>query len=315
MQNSISTTNDLTLAKGLSASTLLIRSLFVFCGLTVSITTLGQNINFTKLADLPPVLKESSGLEFTTDGHVWTVVDSNKPILFGIDEKGQFTHSVHLNNVNHGWEDVTQDDQGNFYIGDFGNNQNTRKSCRIYKLPPPDSIKEKIITAEFIDYTYPDQKEFPPPLSRRMFDMDAMASFGEYLYLFSKNRTQPFTGYTRMYRVPNKPGTYVAELMDSVNLGPGHMYLTWVTAADFSPDKKTLALLTHDKVWLFHCFTGNQFLKGTKTTIPLNHFSQKEGLVFRTNNELYISDERTENILGGCLYRLTFDPSLLKSCP
>lgn len=274
-----------------------------------------QSITFTKLADLPPVLKESSGLEVTGKTDIWTIVDSNRPTLFGIDEQGNFRHSIHLENVNHGWEDVTQDDQGNMYIGDFGNNQNKRKDCRIYKIPPPDSINGYTVRAEIINYSYPDQKEFPPPPSKLMFDMDAMASFGDYLYLFSKNRTVPFTGYTRLYRVPNKPGNYVAELLDSINLGPGHMYQTWVTAADVSPDKKTLALLTHDKVWLFHCFPQDKFFKGSKTVLPLNHFSQKEGLCFRTNNELYISDERTENLFGGCLYRLTFDPSVLKDCP
>lgn len=281
----------------------------------ISSTTWGQNMNLTKLADLPPVLKESSGLEYTPEGHIWTIVDSNKPLLYGIDEHGKFIHTIHLNNVNHGWEDLTQDDKGNFYIGDFGNNQNTRKSCKIYKIPPPDSVKDIVITAEIINYTYADQKEFPPAPSNLMYDMDAMASFGDHLYLFSKNRTVPFTGYTRVYRLPNTPGTYVAELIDSVNLGPGHMYQTWVTAADISPDKKTLALLTHDKVWLFHCFPGDKFFKGTKTTIPLNHFSQKEGICFRSNNELYVSDERTHDILGGCLYRLTFDANYLKECP
>src|SRR5688572_16971225 len=275
----------------------------------------GQDAEITKLGDLPPLLKETSGLELTSNDHLWTMVDDRIAILYGIDLQGKVTRAIHLNNVNIEWEDLAQDELGNLYIGDFGNNRNTRRNCKIYKLPPPDSIKENIATADIINYTYPDQKEFPPPASRLNFDMEAMVSFGEHLYLFSKNRTNPFTGYARMYRVPNTPGTYVAELMDSVYLGPGHMYQTWVTGADISPDKKTLALLTHDKVWLFHCFPGDHFFKGTMTTVQLNHFSQKEGICFSTNTELYISDELTQNILGGCLYRVTLNSSLLKSCP
>ncbi len=275
-----------------------------------SSTTAQQNKQFTKLGDLPPRLIESSALEFTRKGNsdnIWTIVDSNLAILFCLDSVGQIKNAIHLNNANHGWEDLSQDDEGNFYIGDFGNNFNKRKDLKIYKIPPPDSIKEKVIVADIISFQYPDQHDFPPAPKHKNFDMDAMVCFGNSIYLFSKNRTKPFTGYTRMYRLPNVPGKYTAELVDSVYLGPGHMLNTWVTSADISPDKKTLALLTHDKVWLFQCFNGDAFLKGKKRTISLNHFSQKEGICFKDNNTLLISDERTEHILGGGLYQLTLN--------
>ncbi|MEO7988394.1 MAG: hypothetical protein ABI663_02575 [Chryseolinea sp.] len=277
----------------------------------------GQNTSFTKLGDLPPRLFESSGLEYTRDStgdNVWTIVDSNLAILFCLDSTGQIKKAIHLNNVNHGWEDLSQDDQGNFYIGDFGNNFNKRKDLKIYKIPSPDSIKEKVITAEIIQFHYPDQHEFPPKPHLKNFDMDAMVCFGNSIYLFSKNSSTPFTGYTKMYRLPNAPGNYTAELVDSLYLGPGYKYNTWVTGADLSPDKKTLAILTQDKVWLFTCFKGDAFLKGKKQTIQLNHFSQKEGICFRDNETLFISDERTENILGGSLYTLKLNKAEHDDC-
>ncbi len=281
------------------------------------ITTFGQNVQLTKLGDLPPRLIESSGLEYTRKGNsdnIWTIVDSNLTILFCLDSVGQIKNAIHVNNVNHGWEDLSQDDNGNFYIGDFGNNFNKRKDLKIYKIPPPDSVKEKVITAGIISFHYPDQYDFPPGPQQRNFDMDAMACFGNSIYLFSKNRTKPFSSYTKMYKLPNTPGDYTAELIDSVYLGPGHMYNTWVTGADISPDKKTLALLTHDKVWLFECFKGDGFFKGKMRTIALNHFSQKEGICFKNNYTLFISDERTENILGGGLYQLNLNKGQHDNC-
>ncbi len=233
---------------------------------------------------------------------IWTVVDSNHPILFGLDSTGAMTKAIHLNNLNNGWEDVSQDDHGNFYIGDFGNNDNTRRDLKIYKIPDPSRIEESIVTAEIIAFSYQDQREFPPPAAQMNFDMDAMVCFNDSIFLFSKNRTRPYSGYSKVYRLPATPGKYVAELVDSVYLGPGAMLETWVTSAALSPDKKTLALLTHGKIWLFSNFTGSHFFSGVKTTIELDHYSQKEGIVFRDNRTLYLSDERTVGIFGGNLY-------------
>lgn len=273
-----------------------------------------QTTDLKKLGDLPPILKESSALEVSPAGNLWTIVDSNYPVLYCLDQNGAITRAIHLNNKNHGWEDLTQDDDGNFYIGDFGNNDNKRDNLKIYKIPSPDTIKRKIVTADIIEFRYSDQHEFPPPFTRKNFDMDAMVWFDHSIYLFSKNRTKPFSGYTKMYRLPDQPGKQVAQLVDSVNLGPGHMLNTWVTSADISPDKKTLALLTHDKIWLFSCFKGSNFFKGTKKTILLNHFSQKEGISFSDNETLFITDERTKDLLGGCLYTLKLSESDRKRC-
>ena len=229
-------------------------------------------------------------------------MDSNAPVLFGIDSVGNHKRAIQINSTNRGWEDLAKDDFGNFYIGDFGNNFNNRKNLKIYKIPSPDSIAQKIVTPEVIEFTYADQQAFPPPPSLHQFDMDAMIYFEESLYLFSKNRTKPYTGYTKMYRLPAIPGKYTAELLDSIYLGPGGMLETWVTGADMSPDKKTLALLSHDKIWLFQCFENNNFFKGKKTIVPLHHYSQKEGICFVDNENLLITDERTANLIGGSLY-------------
>ncbi len=273
-----------------------------------------QNNELVKIASLPAKLHESSGLEYTPDGTIWTIVDSNHATLFGLDSTGTMVKAIHLNNLNKGWEDLSKDDEGNFYIGDFGNNSNDRKNLKIYKIPDPSQIQESIVTAEIINFSYPDQKSFPPPADQLNFDMDAMVCLNDSIFLFSKNRTKPYTGYSKVYRLPNKPGTHIAELIDSIYLGPGTMLETWITGAALSPDKSMLMLLTHDKLYVFHCFIGSKFFSGRKSVIKLHHYSQKEGIVFRNNNILYLTDEKTANILGGNLYMLKFDSEAFVDC-
>jgi hypothetical protein len=275
---------------------------------------MSQETRLIKLADLPPILVESSGLEFTALDNVWTIVDSKRTFLYNINKEGNIVRAIYLNNRNTDWEDLSQDDEGNFYIGDFGNNLNKRNDLLIYKIPPPDSISEKIVNCEIISFQYPDQHDFPPTPRDKNFDMEAMVCYGNSIYLFSKNQTKPYTAYSKMYRLPNTAGHYTAVLVDSVYLGPGHQYNSWVTGADLSPDKKTLALLTHDKVWLFSCFNGDSFFNGKKKTIELNHFSQKEGICFVDNETLLLSDERTHDVFGGCLYELKLNKDEHANC-
>ena len=285
-------------------------SLIMVCWCGVSYA----QVDLKVLGSLPPVLKETSGLAITKNGNLWTIVDGKYPVLYNLSLTGEVKKVIYLNHKNQDWEELTTDDTGNFYIGSFGNNKNDRRDLKIFKLPPPDSITENFLSCGVIRFHYADQKSFPPPPQNMNYDMEAMIHFNNHLYLFSKNRTRPFTGYTKMYRLPDAPGDYVAELADSVYLGHGTMLDTWVTGAALSPDKKTLLLLSHDKVWLFTCFTSDRFLKGKMTTLQLNNFSQKEGICFKTNTELYVTDELTHNILGGNLYMLTLPKNFGEVC-
>ncbi len=65
-----------------------------------------------------------------------------------------------------------------------------------------------------------------------------------------------------------------------------------------------MVLLSHDKIVLFKGFKGDLFHKGTQTEISLNHFSQKEAIVFKDNNTLLIADEKT-NKVGGNVYQFS----------
>ncbi|MEQ1586918.1 MAG: hypothetical protein ABL895_13610 [Cyclobacteriaceae bacterium] len=253
---------------------------------------------------LPKILKEASGLYIDKNGNFWSHNDDRYSFLYCFDSTGTILKTVYLNHPNKGWEALAHDENNNVYIGAFGNNRNDRNDLTIYKIKSPDSITAKVTTGEIIKYQYSDQKLFPPPETNRNYDADALIAFKDSLYIFTKNRTKPFTGYTRVYQLPQIPGNYKAELIDSIFVGNGPMMDNWVTGADISPDKKTLVLIGHEKLWIIRNFKGSKFSTGSIIEILLPDFTHKAGVSFFGNNSLYIVDETEFEILGGNLYKL-----------
>jgi len=274
-----------------------------------------QKVNLTEICKLDKALQESSGI-VVAGGKIWSHNDSQgQPVLYGFDKTGKVSDIIYISGKNTDWEDLAKDDSGNIYIGDFGNDNNKRHDLRIYKISNPSALKENIAKPEVIEFEYSDQKLFPPDTSTQNFDMEAMVWFSGSLYLFSKNRTNPFTGYTKVYRLPDQPGSYTAELIDSAYLGAAPMISSWVTSADISPDKKKLALLGYDKIWLFTCFTGDKFFSGKKYTITFNSATtQKEAVCFADDNKLYITDELIMRVVGGKLYTLDLSAAKVEDC-
>lgn len=273
-----------------------------------------QPTKLKEIAKLSEVLHESSGLIITGD-KIWSHNDSQgEPVLYGFDRTGKISDAIYIRGKNTDWEDLAQDQDGNVYIGDFGNQDNNRRDLKIFKIPNPATLTDKIVEPEIINFTYSNQKSYPPQRSNMNFDMEAMICFNNYIYLFSKNRTEPFNGHTYMYKLPQKPGTYVAELVDSIFLGPEPMIANWVTAADISPDGQRLALLGHQKLWFFSCFVGDNFFSGKMTELTFPTLTQKEAICFIDNQSLYITDELVHRVLGGKLYSLDLNQIQFPAC-
>jgi hypothetical protein len=289
-----------------------IQNTLLFFAISSSLSLFAQQVSLTEVCKLDPVLKESSGL-VVAGGKIWTQNDSGDPVLYSIDKTGKIKDAIYIGSKNKDWEDLTKDDAGNVYVGSIGNNANKRNDLEILKIPDPSTIKDKVVTPEVIQYSYPDQHSFPPLPNEMNFDAEAMIWLNDNIYIFTKNRTIPFNGYSKVYRVPAKKGKYVAELIDSVYLGPEPMISNWVTSADISPDKTKLVLLTHDKMWLFTCFQGDKFFSGKKYTLNFGTMSQKEGVCFINNNELYFSDEYIFKT-GGKLYYLNLSNAKIEPC-
>lgn len=259
-----------------------------------------------ELIKLPKAVNEISGMTWSRDGF-WVHNDSgSEPFIMLMKTDGRIESIKRITHApNYDWEDIATDNKGNIYIGDIGNNLNTRRTLQVYKIPNPLLSTDLRIPAEKIEFSYPDQKVFPPKENRLIYDAEALLVFNDSIFIFNKNRTQPFDGFVRLYKVPAKPGSYNAHLMDSIYLGGQAKELAWITGADISRDGKKVALLTHEKVWLFTNFSGSNFFDGEIGVMNLNHFSQKEAICFDDENKIFIADELFENVLGGKLYQVT----------
>lgn len=258
-----------------------------------------------KVFSFPKSLKENSGIEVTSKSKlIWTLQDSgNPPEIYGVDVTGKIAQTIQITNAkNNDWEDLTSDEAGNLYIGDFGNNDNDRKNLAIYKVDAASFKSKQAAVSSKITFYYPEQKQFPPKKSQMFFDVEAFFFYKDNFYLFTKNRSSKFTGETTLYQVPNKSGYHAAKRIGKFTTCDGFSHCA-VTSADISPDGKTVAILSSSFVWLFTNFQGVNFLGGKTQQIDLEDFSQKEGLCFSGNNKLLISDEKKKSS-GGNLYEL-----------
>lgn len=244
------------------------------------------------ISELPQKLKENSGIVSYSKDTAWIIEDKgNSDTLYKVDFNGNIIQQFDVKNAkNRDWEDLTKDSSGDLYIGDFGNNDNTRKDLAILKLPNPENEKGDKINAKFIKFNYPEQKEFPPKKSNLFYDAEAFFHHKGYLYLFTKNRTNPFTGETLIYCIPDKPGTYNAKLMGKINLC-NDWDTCKVTASAISPNGKTIVLLGYGKLWKITDFQINSLEKGTIKEIDLGIRTQLESVCFTSNNTLLLSDE------------------------
>ncbi len=265
-------------------------------------TLAAQVLPLRTLATMPATIAETSGLIRTGPNRLWTHNDSGgAPELYAIDTTGVILRTLVVRGAtNVDWEELTQDVSGNVYIGDFGNNDNNRTNLVILKLPSVDTIVGDSVTPERIDFSYADQLAFPPADPLKNFDMEAFVAFGDSLYLFSKNRTVPFDGYTKLYRLPQTPGTYVAELIDSFYTGPGPTLNYWICGAALNPAQNQLLLVSYARCFLFSCFEGADFFGGSVVQRTWA-FTQKEAAAWRDNTHMYLSDELLQT-LGGKLY-------------
>mgnify|MGYP001799476920 CR=1 FL=1 len=273
--------------------------------LLVGFSAIGQQALPVELGLLPGDLDGASGLEYIGPNSLWSHSDNNSgPEIFEIDETGVIQRTITIGNATaRDFEDMTQDNVGNLYIGDFGNEFNDRTDLKIYKIPPPSQIMGNTVQAEEIEFLLPDQTQFPPPKGEENFDIESMIHFNGSLYLFTRDRGLDLR--TKVYRLPDTPGQHAATLMGSFKT------TIQIAGADISPDGETLVLISNTGFWVFYDFVGNDFFGGSHTSINWP-FTQKEGVVFSDNETLFIVDNREVNPTHGKLYRLSI-PNLVSS--
>lgn len=239
----------------------------------------GKAYRVEAYARLPAGLKESSGLARGPAGTFWVLQDGgNSPYLYRVAASGQLLDTLKLNLPNKDWESLAEDEGGNLYIGDFGNNLNQRKDLRIFKL------NRESGQVDTISFYYPEQQSFPPE-SRKDWNYDAEAFVwqGGRLHLFTKSYGDKIV---RHYSLPDSAGSYAARREGERRLHG------LVTAAALSPDGQELALLSYGRLYLFDVTKPSDFLKNPRLCINLAGRAQTEALVYINENDLLLTNEQ-----------------------
>lgn len=149
----------------------------VFLLLHISLISFAQGKEKFKL---PDVLNEASGVIYFDQDSIWWINDGgHSPSLFLSNAEGKILKELAVPRaLNRDWEDLTYDKNGNFYIGDFGNNRNNRQDLTIYIFNPENLILDSI------KFNFPDQTEFPP-IANSAQNFNTEAFFGKiiiYIY-------------------------------------------------------------------------------------------------------------------------------------
>ncbi|KTF09041.1 hypothetical protein Q4540_03715 [Pseudoalteromonas carrageenovora] len=287
---------------------ILITTAIIFLVVAAFIGTSIYTLYSKKEISVDPKLKEISGIEFDKHQRLWAINDSgDEPKLYRLNKDGSIAKEILVTNAkNIDWEDMTQNKFGHFFLGDFGNNKNERKWLTIYKIENPIDIKGNTTEAEIIKFTYPELDGTPVTPEQRNYDLEAFVALGRHLYLFTKNRTEPFDGITNVYKVGDHAANFDAQLIDSFKTCTTMEKLCWITSAALSPDRKKLVLLDSTSIWLFENFKGDKFFSGDVSRIDLGIVTQKEAITFYDDNTIVFTDEEFKGI-GGNAYFIKLD--------
>ncbi len=252
-----------------------------------------EYVKLEKEANLPGKLREISGIAHGDNDKTYYVHNDggSKPALYKIAASdGDIKKDIRIKDVrNRDWEDLAEDSTS-IYIGDFGNNDGSRRNLMIYKVDKRDLDKKDEVKPDVIYFAYPHQESFFPR-RKHNYDCEAMIVYRDSLYLFSKNRGDQATD---VYRLTTEPGRTIAEHVahfDTQGL---------ITSADILPGKTNmLALLGYQLsnhkyesfLWLFSDFHGTDFFGGRHVRLELAPNLQTEGVLFESDSTLIISSE------------------------
>lgn len=277
------------------ANTMIKHTTFLLLAILTSYTAGALSITPTLVASLPSTLFESSGIEYSGNNTYWSHNDGyGDNHIYKLNNSGSITKTITVNNaVNSDWEDIAHDINRNYmYIGDFGNNANDRTNLHIYRINHPKNIAGTSVTADVINFSYPDQVQFPSPWMN--FNAEGFFHRNGLLYIFSKSAGSAI-GYTKLYTVPDQPGTYVATLVDSFQTDD------CITGADINSDASAVIITTYHRIHIFTNWSGVNIFSGNHQLITINGtVTQKEAICFKNINQIYLTDE--DNGTGNYVY-------------
>ncbi|SIS55002.1 Por secretion system C-terminal sorting domain-containing protein [Zobellia uliginosa] len=279
--------------------------IFLFIGLSLS-----AQEAIREVGEMPDGLSESSGLLFFNDRLITHNDSGNLPELYEIDTLSlTISRTVTVGNVsNHDWEDIAQDETY-IYIGDFGNNNGTRKNLAIYRIAKSDYLTSNSLMAEKIEFSYEDQTAFENN-GNSDWDAEALFVMEDQLVVLTK---QWNTQGTLAYAVPTEPGSYKAKKLD------GYAVDGLVTGADYDPVSGQLYLVGYSPslspfLYKIDGVSKTKIFEGAVERLEVDvNLAQIESIAQVDSETYFMSSERFERadlgfLLKSKLYALSTDP-------
>ena len=281
-----------------------------------------QFVNFSSIGELPIELTEPSGMQFIynpSNGHFeyWMHNDYSlnyEPLIHSIqlDDITTIKRTIDLNIPYIDFEEMAIDENDYLYIGDFGNWVYPNDPI-VYKFPGPNSFTGATPpTIETINYEYP---------TAGVTDAETMVHLNGHLYIFSKTVNPNIDpaldpNFTYIYKIPDSPaaggGNHTAVLHDTkqvifpTDLNPNRYK---IVGAALSPNKKVMALLSYERIWILSCFDGDDFFGGTLNTISIN-YRQHEAVSFLNNHEIVLTKEGCLDNIGNPNCNINNNPNI-----
>ncbi len=278
--------------------------IFVWMALLTPIAPWAQQ-DLNLLSRLDRSIDESSGL-IVLEGRIITHNDSGgEAALYELNEStGNVSRRVAISNSsNRDWEDIDLDEEY-IYIGDFGNNNGTRRDLRIYRVAIADYLDaDDAASAVAIDFSYEDQTDFTSSPMSTNFDAEGLIAYGDFLYIFTKNWVD---NRTNIYKLPKTPGSHSAIKVDGIDSGG------LVTGATYNSLSERIVLVGYDgfSPFLFEVsnFSPDEFSKGTlkrsRLFVPAGSSFQVESVAFADSGRHLLTSEG--NVLGYAALMETF---------
>lgn len=257
-----------------------------------------------KVAPFSKQIPECSGL-IMWDGNLIAINDSgNKPKLHAVNPSNakQIDDIKVKNTKNVDWEALTSDSD-HIYIGDFGNNEGDRENLAVYQVT---KSKSDIKLVKTIPFGYRDQDDFVTRNDHN-HDCEAMVIKGNYLTLFSKNRSDDSTSVYQVdinqgLQYPSKEYTFFTGYMiTDASLHPPSGKIV-CTAYNYTEEGFESAILVLG-------IAGGEYF--TQHFFPLDMNHQMEGITWSGGNSFYVGSESEEG-LEGSLFELKLKGKVLE---
>jgi hypothetical protein len=244
---------------------------------------------------LPDTVNETSGL-LLWDASLYTHNDNTDTNLYSLNSlTGNLENTLAVTGTsNQDWEDIDQD-ENYVYIAETGNNvSGNRSNLRILRVDKAGLLAGNP-TVNSINFTYSNQSNFAATSNNNTdFDCEAIIVSRDSIYLFTK---QWVSRKTSVYSLPKTPGTHIAQLQDTYNVGG------LITGATYIQDNKVVALCGYSTtlqpfIYLLYDFDGDNFFSGNKRKLNLSlNFHQIEGITTINGLDYYLSNEHFQQFV------------------